>query len=61
MANIDWVTLGPLLAKILADFLAAERTRSGLTNEEIFQRAGAKLDENEAKLLEDIARLEGGE
>lgn len=54
---IDWIVLGPMLAKMLADFLAAERSRSGLTNEQIFERAGKKLDENEQKLLADIARL----
>lgn len=54
---IDWIVLGPMLAKMLADFLAAERSRSGLTNEQIFERAGKKLDDNEAKLLADIARL----
>ena len=58
MAEIDWITLGPMLAKMLADVLAAERSRSGLTTEEIFERAGKKLDENEAKLLEDLARLQ---
>jgi hypothetical protein len=59
MANIDWITVGPMLAKILADLIAAERSRSGLTTQEIFARAGAKIDENEAKLLEDLARLTG--
>lgn len=54
---IDWVVFGPLIAKMLADFIAAERSRTGLTNEEIFERAGRKLDDNERKLLEDIARL----
>lgn len=54
---VDWIVLGPLLAKMFADFLAAERSRSGLSNEQIFNRAGVKLDENEAKLLADIARL----
>lgn len=57
--DVDWITLGPMLAKMLADFLAAERSRSGLTTEEIFERAGKKLDENEAKLLEDLTRLQG--
>ena len=59
MAEIDWTITGPLLAKLLAEFLAAERSRSGLTNEEIFERAGAKLEDNEAKLLVDLARLQG--
>lgn len=54
---MDWIVAGPIIAKILADFLAAERSRSGLTNEQIFERAGKKLDENEAKLLEDLQRL----
>lgn len=54
---VDWIVLGPLLAKVLADFLAAERSRSGLTNEEIFNRAGLKLDANEAKLIADLERL----
>lgn len=56
---MDWVVLGPMLAKILADFLAAERSRSGLSDEQIFDRAGLKLDENEAKLVADLARLQG--
>ena len=59
MPEIDWVVFGPIAAQMLAEFLAAERSRSGLTNEEIFERAGKKLDENEAKLLEDLERLKG--
>lgn len=54
---IDWIVLGPLVAKLFADFLAAERSRSGLTNEEIFNRAALKLDANEAKLIADLERL----
>lgn len=57
--QIDWTIFGPIAAQLLADFLAAERSRTGLTNEQIFDRAGKKLDDNEAKLLEDIARLGG--
>ena len=57
MAQIDWTTAGPLIAKILADFLAAERSRSGLTDEQIFERNGVKYDANTAKMLEDYARL----
>lgn len=55
---VDWIVLGPMIAKIFADFLAAERSRSGLTNDEIFSRAGVKLMENEVKLLEDLQRLQ---
>lgn len=58
---MDWVTLGPIVAKLLADFIAAEKSRSGLTTEEIFARAGKQLDENEAKLLADIERLGGSQ
>lgn len=54
---IDWMIFGPLIARLLADFIAAERSRTGLTTEAIFERAGKKLDENEAKLIADIARL----
>jgi len=57
----DWVILGPMLAKILADFIAAERSRSGLSTQEIFERAGRQLDQNEVKLLEDLERLQGAE
>lgn len=59
MSSVDWIVLGPMLAKILSDLIAAERSRAGLTTEEIFQRAGLKLDENEAKLIADLARLQG--
>jgi len=58
--TVDWVVLGPLLARILSDYLAAERSREGLTTEEIFERAGKKLEENEIRLLADIERLQGG-
>lgn len=58
MPEIDWITLGPMIAQILATYLEAEKSRTGLTTEEIFQRAGAKLEENEIRLLEDLARLQ---
>lgn len=56
---IDWIVLGPMIAKIFADFLAAERSRTGLTDEQIFGRAGVKLAENEVRLLADLQRLQG--
>lgn len=56
---IDWTIFGPLAAQLLAEFLAAERSRTGLTNEQIFDRAGKKLDQNEAELLADLERLKG--
>lgn len=55
---MDWITLGPLVAKLLSDLIIAERARRGLTTEQIFDRAGLKLDANEAKLLEDLERLQ---
>lgn len=58
MADVDWVVVGPMIAKLLAEFIAAEKSRSGLTTEEIFERAGAKLADNEIRLLEDLARLQ---
>lgn len=54
---MDWITLGPLVAKLLSDLIIAERARRGLTTEQIFERAGYKLDANEAKLIEDLERL----
>lgn len=61
MADIDWTTMGPMIAKIFADFLAAERSRTGLTDEEIFARAGAKWDTATGKLMADLQRLEGNQ
>lgn len=59
MAEIDWTLIGPQLAAALAAILAAERSRSGLTDAEIFERAGIKHDANIAKLVEDLERLKG--
>lgn len=59
MAEIDWTILGPQLAAALAAILAAERSRSGLTDAEIFERAGLQHDANIAALLEDLDRLKG--
>ena len=44
----------------VAELIARERQRTGMTMEEIFARAGLTLEENEAQLIADIARL-GGE
>ena len=57
--EVDWTILGPIAARLLAEFLDGERSRTGLTDEQIFDRAGKKLDENEAKLLADLQRLRG--
>lgn len=61
MADIDWTLLGPQLASALAAILAAERSRSGLDDAAIFERAGIKHDANIAKLLADLERLKGHE
>lgn len=61
MAEIDWTVFGPIAAKMLADLLAAERSRTGLTDAQIFERAGKKLDDNNEKLLADILRLQGAQ
>lgn len=59
MADIDWALIGPQLAAALAAILAAERSRTGLSDPEIFERAGIKHDANIAKLVEDLDRLKG--
>lgn len=59
--GVDWLVVGPLVAKALADMLAAERARSGRTNDEIFASNDVKIDENEAKLVADALRLQGHE
>ena len=51
------ISITPQIASVFAQLLAAERSRAGLTDEEIFERAGVKLDENERKLVADFARL----
>lgn len=61
MADIDWAVFGPQIATLFAAFLAAERSRSGLSDAEIFERAGVKHDANITKLLEDLERLKGDE
>lgn len=45
------------LGRILTEFLRRERERTGMTTEQIFDRAGITLAENEARLLEMLARL----
>lgn len=57
MAEIDWTIVGPLTANMLMQILIAERERTGLTTEQIFEQAGRKLEDNEARLLADLERL----
>lgn len=49
----DAATFGP----IVADLITRITSQSGMTTEEIFQRAGVTLDDNKKMLLEDLVRL----
>lgn len=48
-----------LLATAAANLIAYIQQQQGLTTEQILDRAGATLDENEVELLADLARLQG--
>jgi hypothetical protein len=48
-----------LLATAAANIIAYIQQQQGLTTEQILDRAGATLDENEVELLKDLARLQG--
>ena len=48
------------LAEVALTLIAQERARSGQTVEEICAAAGQTLDLTEAKLVRDLARLQGG-
>lgn len=50
----------PELVEILVKLLAYIRKESGMTTDEILDRAGATLDENEKMLLEDKMQSQGG-
>ncbi len=53
---LDGILAGlPALLQLLAD----ERSRSGLTTEQIAERAGVKLDDERLRLIADLARLGG--
>jgi len=49
-----------LLATAAANIIAYIQQQKNLTTEQILQRAGAQLDQNERDLLDDLARLQGG-
>ena len=48
------------IAAIVADLLAYIQQQSGMTTDQILDRAGTTLDENEKELLADLAQLQGG-
>lgn len=49
-----------VIAGIVAQLLAYIQQQSGMTTDQILDRAGSKLDENEKELLADLAQLQGG-
>ncbi|HWW75598.1 MAG TPA: hypothetical protein VNZ44_09385, partial [Pyrinomonadaceae bacterium] len=49
-----------LLATAAANIIAYIQQQKNLTTEQILQRAGTQLDQNERDLLDDLARLQGG-
>lgn len=56
--NFTPLTVVPLALTLLRqvmEFVSAERARTGLTYEEIFDRATQQLDANEAALKADLA------
>lgn len=55
----EMLPLAVKTAQEVVTLLAAERARSGMTTEQIFEKAGITLEENDARLLEDLARLQG--
>ena len=50
-----------IFGPIVLDLIQRIKSQSGMTTEQIFERAGITLDENKKMLLEDLDRLrEGG-
>ncbi len=49
-----------LLATAAANIIAYIQQQKNLTTDQILQRAGTQLDQNERDLLDDLARLQGG-
>ena len=48
-----------IFAALAGNLLAYIQQQSGMTTEQILDRAGATLDQNEIDLLSDLASLEG--
>ena len=49
-----------LLATAAINIIKLIQSQSNMTTDEILQRAGTTLDENERMLIADMARLQGG-
>jgi len=47
------------LAQVAADLIQRIKSQSGMTTEEILDRAGVTLDQNKQMLLDDLERLQG--
>lgn len=47
------------LAPIALELIQRIKSQSGMTTEQILDRAGVTLDENKKMLLEDLAKLQG--
>lgn len=45
------------LAARVVEFVQAEKERTGKTTAQIFEEAGVRLDDNNRRLLDDLARL----
>ena len=49
-----------LLATAAINIIKLIQSQSNMTTDEILQRAGTTLDDNEKMLIADLARLQGG-
>ncbi len=58
-ADVPGHTIAEELAPVLARLLNRERTRTGLSVEEICERAGLAIDSERARLLDDFATEQG--
>jgi hypothetical protein len=57
MPEFNPISIAPLALAVLRqvmEFIAAERARTGLTYEEIFERATQQIDANDAALRADL-------
>ena len=46
-----------VLASLALELIARIKSQTGMTTEQIFERAGLTLEDNKRKLLEDLERL----
>ncbi len=48
-----------VLAQLALELIGRIKSQTGMTTEQIFERAGLTLEENKRMLLEDLERLQG--